>query len=81
MSTDQSAPREVRPREVRPCAAGCGTEVLADTDGKSYVCRKCWSRFFRMLFEAIRPAPEPDALGANRQTTPNTPTETPGAAT
>lgn len=46
------------PRVCRECAAACGKQVYARTDGKAYLCRRCWSGLFSTLFEIIRTAPE-----------------------
>ena len=50
---------EMPVRVVAECAARCGTPVLARTDNRVYLCRKCWCRLFSILFETIRSAPEP----------------------
>jgi len=50
---------EMPPRVITECAARCGTSVLARTDNRAYICRRCWSRLFSTLFEIIRSAPEP----------------------
>lgn len=53
-------PEEEKPlRTITECAARCGTAVLARTDNRAYLCRRCWCRLFSTLFETIRFAPEP----------------------
>lgn len=53
-------PEEEKPlRTIAECAARCGTPVLARTDNRAYLCRRCWCRLFSTLFETLRSAPEP----------------------
>jgi hypothetical protein len=40
------------------CPTKCGKKVIAQTDGRAYLCRACWSQLFSTLLQVIRPAKE-----------------------
>ena len=41
------------------CPNGCGRRVVAQADGKAYLCRRCWRQLFSTLLEVIRSGGEP----------------------
>jgi hypothetical protein len=41
------------------CPGKCGRKVIAEPDGKAYLCRQCYKTLIDTLLHIIRPAREP----------------------
>lgn len=36
------------------CAGQCGTHLRAPDDGRIYLCRRCWTALFTVVFDLVR---------------------------
>jgi hypothetical protein len=41
------------------CPGKCGKKVIANSDGKAYLCKTCYAALMNTLLHIIRPAKEP----------------------
>ena len=41
------------------CGGRCGKKIVAEPDGKAYLCKPCWKALIQTLLHIVRPASEP----------------------
>jgi hypothetical protein len=44
---------------ITNCAGKCGKKIIANCDGKAYLCKTCYASLMNLLLDIIRPAKEP----------------------